>query len=381
MKNPRFYTDIKHIPQIKDDENIKDVAERFSFKVNEYYLSLIDWNDPDDPIRRIIIPHEEEIDNWGRMDPSDEHKYTVMPGVEHKYNSTALFLVSNNCGGICRYCFRKRVFRQTNEEILKDRDIPAAVDYVRDHPEITNILLTGGDPLMLPTKKLEYIISELRKIDHVQIIRIGTRMLSFNPYRVINDAAIPEMIRKYSKPDKRIYIMTHFSHPNEITMSAVKAVEIMQDAGAVFANQTPLIRGVNDDPHVLAQLLDECSFMGVTPYYIFQCRPASGNRIYTVPISEAYEIIEQAKSLVSGLAKRVRYVMSHSTGKIEIIGKTKEFIFFKYHRTADDPSSGEFLCFRNKPDACWLDDYDELIEEMSELPCEDFTLEKGEYPD
>ena len=335
------------------------VVEKFTFRANSYYLSLIDWDDPDDPIRRIIIPHLDELDQWGRLDPSDEKSYTVMPGLEHKYNSTALLLVSDQCEGICRYCFRKRVFLHEREECIED--IEAAMNYISSHSEITNVLLTGGDPLLRETAELEYIIGQLRKIYHIGIIRIGTKIPVFNPYRILDDPSIAKMIEKHTLPEKKLYIMTHFTHPRELTDTAAEALTILQKAGALIANQTPLIRGVNDDPKVLAELLAKASFIGVVPYYIFQCRPAMGNRPFTVPIEQGYTIVEQAKQYVSGLAKRCRFVMSHSTGKIEIIGKTKDRIYFKYHGAADDADSGRFLVFKSNPQAYWLDDYNEVI--------------------
>ncbi len=163
--------------------------------------------------------------------------------------------------------------------------------------------------------------------------------------------------------------MTHFVHPRELTQTAINSVHLLQKAGALIANQTPLIRGLNDNPHVLAELLGKLSFIGAAPYYIFQCRPSLGNKPYTVPIEEGYQIIEQAKALVSGLAKRLRFVMSHSTGKIEIVGLTKNRVYFKYHRAAEDADSGRFLVLKRNPNACWLDDYDEIIREYAvDLP-------------
>ena len=357
----RYLTRLEQIEQLSEQERteLKKVAERFPFRCNDYYLSLINWDDPEDPIRTIIIPKFHELEKWGRLDPSDEESYTIMPGLEHKYNSTALLLVSNVCEGICRYCFRKRVFIDSQRAYLRD---PAeAMRYIKEHKEITNVLLTGGDPLVLATSKLENIVRQLREIEHVQIIRIGTKMPAFNPYRIIEDPALLEMISKYSVEQKKIYVMTHFVHPRELTDVAIKGVNLLQKASAILANQTPLIRGLNDNPLVMAELLAQLSFIGAVPYYIFQCRPATGNKAYTVPIEEGYEILEQAKSLVSGLAKRARYVMSHATGKIEILGKSKEFVYLKYHRAADDRDSGRFLAFRSNPNACWFDDYDEVV--------------------
>lgn len=357
----RYYTHIRQIPFLSDEQKkvLEPIVERFPFRANDYYLSLIDWNDPADPIRRMIVPSVDELEPWGRPDPSDESAYTVMQGVEHKYNTTVLLLVSEVCDGICRYCFRKRLFARQKQEVL--RDLPAALDYIRSHPEITNVLLTGGDPMVLTTGKLEQIIAPLRQIPHVQIIRIGTRIPVFNPFRILEDGALTALIERYSLPDKKIYMMTHFCHPRELTPPALEAAHRLQRAGAVLCNQCPLIRGVNDDPQTLALLMRRCSFAGIVPYYLFQCRPALGNHAYTVPIEEGYEILRQAKTMVSGLAKRLRYVMSHSSGKLEIIAKTDEYTYFKYHRAANDADSSRVLVCRSNPKACWLDDYEEVI--------------------
>ena len=365
----KYLSKIEQLEQLSQEEKteLKLVTEKFPFRSNEYYLSLIDWNDPNDPIRTLIIPGFHELHEWGRLDPSDEKAYCVMPGLEHKYPSTALLLVSNVCDGICRYCFRKRVFINPLSEYLQD--LPAAIQYINQHDEITNVLLTGGDPLVLKPSKLENIIRQLRHIEHVSIIRIGTKIPAFNPSRIVEDTALTGIIQKYSTEQKRIYIMTHFTHPRELTDLAVKAVGLLQKAGAIIANQMPLIKGVNDQPEVLAELLAKLSFIGAVPYYIFQCRPSIGNRPYTVPVEQGYEIVEQAKALVSGLAKRVRFVMSHSTGKIEIVGRTENLVYFKYHRAAEDTDSGRFLSLESNPDAYWLDDYTEMIQDYPiELP-------------
>ena len=362
-KNIKHFTKVEQLEQLNEQEKaeLKKVTDKFAFRVNDYYLSLINFNDPNDPIRRTVIPSIEELEEWGKLDPSDEKAYTIMPGLEHKYHSVAVFLVTYKCDSLCRYCFRKRLFIKSEREYLQDWD--AAYQYVREHPEVTNVLLTGGDALMLPTSQLEEILVTLWEIKHVRIIRLGTRIPSYNPYRIIDDPSLLKVIEKNSTKRKRIYVMTHFVHPRELTDVAVEAVALLQKARAKLANQTPLIRGVNDDPKVLAELLAKLSFIGAVPYYIFQCRPALGNRAYTVPIEEGYEIVEQAKSRVSGLAKRARYTMSHSSGKIEIVGKTKDYVYFKYHRAFRDEDSGRFMVFKSNPNACWFDDYDELVED------------------
>ncbi|MCD6384371.1 KamA family radical SAM protein, partial [Candidatus Sumerlaeota bacterium] len=224
------------------------------------------------------------------------------------------------------------------------------------HPEITNVLLTGGEPLLLSTHKLERLISALREIEHVGIIRIGTKIPVFNPYRILEDPSLPEMISKYSRPDKRIYIVVQINHPREITDVAIQGIAQLFNAGAVLVNQTPLIRGINDDPDVLAELFRKLSFIGVSPYYVFQCRPTLGNKPYAVPLVEGYKIFEKAKTKVSGLAKRARYSMSHSSGKIEILGIDTEYIYLRYHRAAQPKNRSRFVIAERDDTAYWFDD-------------------------
>ncbi|HIE31605.1 MAG TPA: KamA family radical SAM protein [Methanosarcinales archaeon] len=365
MNGIKYLTKLDQIGELSDVERsaLKKVTEKFVFRTNDYYRSLIDWDNPDDPIRRIVIPDIEEIEEWGGLDASGESMYTTAPGLQHKYERTALLLVTDVCGGYCRFCFRKRLFLNGCDEIA--RDVTEGIEYIRKHEKITNVLLSGGDPLMLSTNKLERIISQIREIEHVRIIRIGTKMPAFNPYRIINDPSLPEMIRRYSTDQKRIYLMVQFNHPNEITDAATESISHLIKAGAIIANQTPMIRGVNDDPKTLSELFKKLSFIGVVPYYVFQCRPTSGNRTFVVPVEEAYEIFHRAQMDCSGLAKRARLVMSHSSGKIEVVGKTDKHIFLRYHRAADPKQTADFLIFKSNPDACWFDDYDEPIMEYS----------------
>ena len=221
----------------------------------------------------------------------------------------------------------------------------------------------------LPESEIEKIISQLREIDHVHIIRIGTKMPAFNPHRILNDPSFMEMLEKYSTPLKKIYIMTHFNHPRELTEEAVTALHLIQKTGAITANLTPLIRGVNDSSEVLGKLLDKLSFAGVPPYYVFQCRPTQGNKHLAVPIELGYEIHEQAKMRGSGLAKRSRFVMSHSLGKIEILGLTEKHVIFRFHRSAKLGDKGYIVVYKRNPGAYWYDDYtDKLTEYFMENP-------------
>jgi len=374
MKNPQYITSPDRLNGLPPGERdaIGDVCRTFAFRTNDYYAGLIDWDDPDDPIRKIIIPDARELEDWGALDASSEKTYTVVPGLQHKYPQTALFLAVDVCGGFCRFCFRKRLFMNGNDEIT--RDYTEGIRYIRNHPEITNVLITGGDPLLLATSRLRSLIASIRTIDHVQIIRIGSKMVAFNPYRILNDPELPDLIRKYSTHEKRIYIMAHFNHPRELTPVAVDALELLRDSGAIIVNQTPLLRGINSDPAVLTTLFQKLSFIGVPPYYVFQCRPTRGNRHFEIPVEEAYGIFERAKANCSGLAKRARFVMSHATGKIEVVGRTEGATYFKYHQAADPADIGRFMAFQSNPHAYWFDDYTVLLEDSRIMGDEDEDL-------
>lgn len=364
MHRLKYITRLDHIEGLKngDREELRKVTQKFAFRANEYYLSLIDWDDPHDPIKRIIVPDMRELEPWGDLDASKESLYRKAPGLEHKYETIALILVTRVCGAFCRFCFRKRLFMNDNQEI--ERDLSPAYEYIERHTEITNVLLTGGDPFMLSTNKLGNIIGRLREMDHIKLIRIGTKMPVFNPYRIVNDPSLLEMLRRYSTTKRRIYVVVHFNHPRELTDIALEGMDLLQRAGVITVNQTPLIAGVNDDPALLAELFSKLSFYGIAPYYIFQCRPTLGNKTYAVPLERGYEMIEDAKNRCAGLAKRSRYVMSHRTGKIEIVGLTPDHIFFKYHRAATPSECGRFMVYKRNPDAFWFDDYAALEEDV-----------------
>ncbi len=369
MHKPKYVTSIDKIPQLApaERETAREVGKKFVFRTNDYYQGLINWDDPNDPIRKLVIPDAAELHEWGELDASHEEFYTKVPGLEHKYTDTALLLCNDVCGAYCRFCFRKRLFMDDNDEVV--RDVSAGLKYISDHPEISNVLLTGGDPLIMSTSKLEPIIARLREIPHVKIIRLGSKMPAFNPQRITGDPSLWEMFEKYSNPEVgRIYVMCHFNHPVELTPEAREGVDRLQRSGAVTVNQSPMIAGINDDPQVLRELFDELSFLGVPPYYIFQCRPTEGNESYSVPLEKAYKIFAKAQALGSGLAKRARFAMSHMTGKIEVVGLTDQQILFRYHRAANPRQQGRVMIFDRDPSAHWFDDYRESSTHLTKMP-------------
>ena len=375
-RKPKYLTKLGQIPQLTESEKreLQKVNDKFVFRTNDYYQSLIDWNDPNDPIKRIIMPDLQELNEWGELDASNEEKYTKVRGLEHKYTSTALLLVNEVCAAYCRFCFRKRLFMNENDEVTKD--ISEGLEYIKNNKEINNVLLTGGDPLVMSTWKLEPIIKQIREIDHVQIIRIGTKVPAFNPFRILNDPSLLEMFKTYSTDEKKIYIMAHFNHPRELTPEAIEGLNLLMKSEVSLVNQTPMVKGVNDDPEVLAELFSKLSYIGVPPYYVFLCRPTLGNETYSVPVERGYEIFEKSRTLCSGLAKRARLVMSHESGKIEVLGMSEDQIFFKFLRAADKINDARFMAFFRNPEACWFDDYQEASEEFS-LFASNKTCETG----
>ncbi|MDP1524288.1 MAG: KamA family radical SAM protein [Rhodocyclaceae bacterium] len=352
----RYIKKLTDIPQLTEAERsaLAPVVDAYAFRVSDYYLNLIDWKDPADPIRQLIIPRPDELHDWGKLDASNEAANTVMRGVQHKYPDTALLLCNEVCGAYCRYCFRKRLFMNDNDEASKD--LSEGFAYIAAHPEITNVLLTGGDPLLLSTRRLTEIISALREIPHVQIIRIGTKMTAFNPFRVLDDPALIEMFEKYSTPQKRIYVMNHFDHPRELTDEAVACLDKLIRAGAIMTNQCPLIAGINDAPMVLSDMFRKLSWIGCPPYYVFQGRPTAGNDPYKVSIVRGWEIFREALRYGSGVARRARFVMSHETGKIEILAVDEKYIYLRYQRAKDASLRGRFLIYKRSDEAYWLDD-------------------------
>ncbi|RAV16384.1 KamA family radical SAM protein [Paenibacillus contaminans] len=355
MPQPKYITDIEKITSIPEKERarLKQITEKFVFRVNDYYLNLIDWNDPQDPIRKLVIPNEGELEEYGRWDASDEDTNYVVPGCQHKYRTTALLIVSEVCGSYCRYCFRKRLFRNDVKEAMSD--VEPGLAYIAANPEINNVLLTGGDSLILATPKLRMILERLREIPHVQIIRLGSKIPVFNPMRIYEDEELLETIREFSTPEKRIYVMAHINHPREITPEAIQGFKALHEAGAIVVNQTPVLKGINDDPEVLGELLNRLSWAGVTPYYFFINRPVAGNRDFVLPLNEVYRIVEGAKARTSGLGKRVRLSMSHTSGKIEILAIENGKAYLKYHQSRDG-HYGKFMTLDCPDDAAWFDD-------------------------
>lgn len=338
-----------------EQEKYARIIEKYPLMITPYYFSLIDRNDPEDPIARMCIPSGEELAPGGSFDTSGESRNTRQIGLQHKYAQTALILSTNVCAMYCRHCFRKRLVGLSDEELNKQVD--EAVAYVRDHEEITNVLISGGDALMNPNGIIERYLSEFSSIPHLDLIRLGSRVPVTFPQRIYEDGDLLGMLALYAAA-KPIYLITQFNHPREITQESVRAVQAVQRLGIQVRNQTVLLRGVNDDPQVLGELLRGLTRIGVVPYYVFQCRPVTGVRDrFAVPLRQGVKIVDGAKAMQNGIGKSIRYAMSHPRGKVEILGEAETGkMLFKFHQNAFPEDRSLIFTADIDDTTAWLDD-------------------------
>jgi len=281
----------------EEEEQIAKVLSTFRMAITPYYFTLINPNDPEDPVRKQAIPSIQEmfIGAHDEDDPLHEDHDSVVPGLTHRYPDRVLFLITDMCSMYCRHCTRRRFAGQTDQGMKTD-NVELALDYIRSHPEINDVLLSGGDALLVSDARLEYIISEIRKIEHVGIIRMGSRTPVVMPQRITNDFV--QMLKKYHP----IWINTHFNHPKELTPESAEALRKLADAGIPLGNQSVLLRGVNDCVNVMKKLVKRLISLRVRPYYIYQCDLSKGIEHFRTPVSKGIEIIEGMRGHISGLA-------------------------------------------------------------------------------
>ena len=279
----------------EEEEGVKKTLSTLRMAITPYYLSLIDPNDPHDPVRRQCIPTELETHQAAAdlLDPLHEDEDSPTPGLTHRYPDRVLFLITDMCSMYCRHCTRRRFAGQTDNECGPDR-IEKALEYIEKTESVRDVLLSGGDALMVSDKKLEYIISRLRQIPHVEIVRLGTRTPVVCPQRITPELC--DMLKKYHP----VWINTHFNHPNEVTAESKRACEMLANAGIPLGNQSVLLRGVNDCVHVMKNLVHELVKMRVRPYYIYQCDLSMGLEHFRTPVSKGIEIIEGLRGHTSG---------------------------------------------------------------------------------
>lgn len=281
----------------EEAEGIKQALAKFRMAITPYYLSLIDPADPYDPIRRQAIPQGAECDiaPADLDDPLHEDEDSPAPGLTHRYPDRVLFLITDMCSMYCRHCTRRRFAGQKDDESPSER-IEKCLAYIERTPQVRDVLLSGGDALMVSDKKLEYIIQRLRAIPHVEIVRIGSRTPVVCPQRITPELC--EMLKKYHP----VWLNTHFNHPNEFTPDAEAALARLANSGIPLGNQTVLLRGVNDCVNVMKKLMHELVRNRVRPYYIYQCDLSMGLEHFRTPVSKGIEIIENLRGHTSGYA-------------------------------------------------------------------------------
>ena len=281
----------------EEEEGVKKTLQTLRMAITPYYVSLIDPNNPECPVRKQAVPTGKETyqSPADLLDPLHEDEDSPVPGLTHRYPDRVLLLITDMCSMYCRHCTRRRFAGQKDGESAIER-IDRAIEYIAKTPQVRDGLLSGGDALMVSDERLEYIISRLRQIPHVEIVRIGSRTPVVCPQRITDD--LVNMLKKYHP----IWLNTHFNHPQEVTKEAAEACAKLANAGIPLGNQTVLLRGVNDCVNTMKKLMHELVKMRVRPYYIYQCDLSMGIEHFRTPVSKGIEIIEGLRGHTSGYA-------------------------------------------------------------------------------
>jgi lysine 2,3-aminomutase len=275
-----------------DVEEIRKLSKSFKVRITPYYASLIKYKG--DAIYRQVIPDPAELnENSGDCDPLAEDQDSPTQSIVHRYPDRVLFLVSHSCASYCRFCTRKRKVGDSSK--INPRYLEDGISYVRNHPEIRDVILSGGDPLLLSDNRLEYILKSLRAIPHIEILRIGSRVPCFLPQRVTPE--LTNMLKRYHP----LFMNVHFNHPDEITEESSRALNLLADAGIPLGNQTVLLKGVNDDPAVMKLLMQKLLRARVRPYYIYQADYVKGTEHLRTRVEKGLEIIDGIRGWTSGL--------------------------------------------------------------------------------
>lgn len=280
----------------KQKKEISKVGKIYRWAVSPYYLSLMDFDDAGDPIVLQGIPKIEELlDELGEDDPMGEALTSPAPCITRRYPDRLIINVTNICGMYCRHCQRRRNIGETDEHKNRE-DLEAALDYVRSNPEIRDVLVTGGDALLLSDRTLDWLLGELHSIPHVEIKRLGTRVPVTLPMRITDE--LTDILAKYPP----IYINTQFNHSKEITLEAKKAADKLVSAGVILGNQAVLLKGINNDPDVMKKMNQELLKIRIRPYYIFHAKNVKGTRHFIPSIHEGLDVMEALRGFTSGLA-------------------------------------------------------------------------------
>ncbi len=302
-------------PALQRQTRIAEVASRYPLAITPYYLSVIQKPDYSDPVFSQAVPQSRELldPSFLHADPLAEEQDMPVPGLIHRYRDRALLMTTTMCSMYCRHCTRKRV-AGTRECTISVEQLRRATEYLKAHPEITDVILSGGDPLTMSTSLLERIVQAVRAVPSVEIIRIGTRTPVVLPQRITDE--LVKMLSKYHP----VWINTHFNHPQELTPESRAALAKLANAGIPLGNQSVLLRGINDDPRIMESLCRGLVRERVRPYYMFQCDLVRGVEHFRTPISRGIEIMEYLRGRLSGLAIPTYVVDApHGGGKLPLL--------------------------------------------------------------
>ncbi len=287
----------KVFPLTDSEKKALSASHLFRVEITPYFASLINPDDPDDPIRKQVIPTAGEIQPFtGMMEDSlAEDRHSPVPGLVHRYPDRVLMLVTTQCASYCRYCTRSRIVGDPTATFSRT-DFEAQLEYIRRTPQIRDVLLSGGDPLTLAPKVLEELLTKLREIPHVEVIRIGSRVPVFMPQRVTGE--LTEMLQRFHP----LWMNIHVNHPNEITAELADACDKLTRAGIPLGNQSVLLAGINDCPHIQKKLVQDLVRIRVRPYYLYQCDLVEGAGHFRTPVAKGFEILEALRGHTSGYA-------------------------------------------------------------------------------
>jgi lysine 2,3-aminomutase len=339
--------------QVVTEQQLRD-NDITRYHVTDFYREQIQRSGYYEQLKFIVEPSLQEFDSPGSLDTSGEHDNTVVSGLQHKYPQTGLLLVTDRCASYCRYCFRKRLVGNDSDEAAPD--YAQVADYISRHPEMTNVLMSGGDPFVLSTRKLHKILDHLLPIPHLTSIRFGTKTTAFAPKR-FEDAELPGLFKRMHDAGKTPVIVAHFDHVGEISDTAVRSIRRMRDEGVQILNQSVLLGRVNDDADILTETFARCHAIGARPYYLFQGRPVKAASHFQIPLRRGIDIVRQVNSRLSGIQKTFKYIMSHYTGKIEILDLGDDNrVYMRYHQNKNPAVIGKIFSRPYVEGACWLDD-------------------------
>lgn len=285
------------IPLTESERKALSAAHLFRVDITPYFISLIDPDDPNDPIRKQVVPTEIEMDSFTAMmeDSLAEDRHSPVPGLVHRYPDRALMLVTTQCASYCRYCTRSRIVGDPSATFSR-AEFEMQIEYLERTPQIRDVLLSGGDPLVLAPKILDEILRRLREIPHIEIVRIGSRVPIFLPMRITDE--LTTILEQYHP----LWLNIHVNHPNEITAELAEACNRLTKAGIPLGNQSVLLAGVNDNVHIQRQLVHDLVRMRVRPYYLYQCDLVEGAGHFRTPVAKGVEIIEGLRGHTSGYA-------------------------------------------------------------------------------